>query len=85
VSQDGVVLAGEINKFAALRRHGEFRRSLNVELVNPFTRNIASSWQRVFEGDLSTAFETAALKSINKLPEDVEHSAAFGLKDRVRS
>jgi hypothetical protein len=70
---------------AALRRHGEFRRSLNVELVNPFTRNIASSWQQVFEGDLFTAFETAALKSIDKLLKDVEDSAAFGLKDRVKS
>lgn len=74
------------NKFSvALRRHGEYRRDLNVELVNPFTRNIASSWQQVFEGDLFNAFETAALNSINKLVKEVEDSAAAGLKDRVKT
>lgn len=58
---------------------------MNVELVNPFTRNIASSWQQVFEGDLFAAFEKAATKSINNLLKEVEDSAAPGLKDRVKS
>ncbi|KAF7977636.1 hypothetical protein HWV62_3046 [Athelia sp. TMB] len=69
----------------ALRRFGSFRRDFNVELVNPFTRNIASSWQQVFEGDLFAAFERAATHSINKLLKQVEDSAAGGLKDRVKS
>ena len=39
----------------------------------------------MFEKDLFTAFESATLKSINKLLKDVEDSAAIGLKDRVKS
>jgi hypothetical protein len=39
----------------------------------------------VFEGDLFTAFEAATLKCINKLLKNVEDSAAFGLKDRVKN
>lgn len=70
---------------ATLRRHGEYRQNLNIELVNPFTRNIAASWQQVFEADLFSAFETAALGVINKLVKNVEDSAALGLKDRVRT
>ncbi|GLB33731.1 putative dynamin family protein [Lyophyllum shimeji] len=69
---------------ATLRRHGSFRRDLNVELINPFTRNIAHSWSRVFESDLFGPFETAAVDSINKLLKDVEDSAATGLKDRTK-
>lgn len=57
---------------------------MNVELVIPFTRNIASSWQQVFETDLFAAFETTTIKSINNILADVEDSAALGLKDRVK-
>lgn len=68
---------------ATLRRHGSWRRDFNVELVNPFTRNIAHSWSTVFESNLFAPFETATLDSINKLLKDVEDSAAPGLKDRT--
>lgn len=68
---------------SALRRHGSWRRDFNVELVNPFTRNIAHSWSTVFESNLFAPFETATLDSINKLLKDVEDSAAPGLKDRT--
>ncbi|OBZ71936.1 hypothetical protein A0H81_08311 [Grifola frondosa] len=61
---------------ATLRRHGSWRQDLNVELTNPFTRNIASSWSKVFEADLFASFEKAATSAINKLLEDVEKSAA---------
>lgn len=39
----------------------------------------------MFEGNLFIAFESAALKSVQKLLKDVEDSAALGLKDRVKS
>ena len=68
----------------ALRRHGTFRRDLNVELVNPFTRNIAHSWSKVFESDLFGPFEDATIRAINDLVKDIEDSAAAGLKDRAR-
>jgi len=73
-----------ITPFAALRRHGTFRRDLNIELINPFTRNIAHSWSKVFESDLFGPFEKATLDAINKLVKEVEESAAPGLKDRAR-
>ncbi|KAG5637833.1 hypothetical protein H0H81_003038 [Sphagnurus paluster] len=69
---------------ATLRRHGSWRRDLNVELITPFTRNIAHSWSKVFESDLFGPFEAASLASINKLLKDVEDSAAQGLKDRTK-
>ncbi|RDB22483.1 Nuclear GTPase SLIP-GC [Hypsizygus marmoreus] len=69
---------------ATLRRHGSWRRDLNVELITPFTRNIAHSWSKVFESDLFGPFEAAAISSINKLLKDVEDSAAVGLKDRTK-
>ena len=69
---------------SALRRHGAFRRDLNVELINPFTRNIAHSWAKVFESDLFGPFENATIDTINELVKDVEDSAAHGLKDRAR-
>ncbi|KAK1224421.1 hypothetical protein PQX77_012717 [Marasmius sp. AFHP31] len=69
---------------ATLRRHGCFRRDLNVELLAPFTRNIASAWSKVFESDLFGPFEASAIKAINSLLHDVEESAALGLKDRVK-
>ncbi|KAF8897466.1 hypothetical protein BD779DRAFT_1432811 [Infundibulicybe gibba] len=69
---------------ATLRRHGSWRRDLNVELVTPFTRNIAHSWSKVFESDMFTPFQTAALGIINKVLKDIEESAAPGLKDHAR-
>jgi len=70
---------------ATLRRHGTWRRDLNVELVTPFTRNIASSWSTLFESDLFASLSDAITTSINKLITDVEASAAAGLKDHVHA
>ncbi|KAI3612523.1 hypothetical protein WG66_009883 [Moniliophthora roreri] len=69
---------------ATLRRHGSFRRDLNVELLAPFTRNIASAWGKVFESDLFGPFEVSALRVIGDLITEIEASAAPGLKDRVK-
>ena len=69
----------------ALRRHGCWRRDLNTELVAPFTRNIALSWSKVFEGDLFAALDKAAITSVNKVLKEVEESAAPGLKDRCKT
>ncbi|KAL0573914.1 hypothetical protein V5O48_008034 [Marasmius crinis-equi] len=70
---------------ATLRRNGCYRRDLNVELLAPFTRNIAAAWSKVFESDLFGPFEAAALKAIHDLLHDVEETAALGLKDRVKT
>ncbi|KAF8913833.1 hypothetical protein CPB84DRAFT_1757667 [Gymnopilus junonius] len=69
---------------ATLRRHGSWRRDLNVELINPFTRNIAHSWGKIFESDLFGAFQAATIAAIRALAKEVEESAAAGLKDRAR-
>ncbi|KAI0758261.1 Dynamin family-domain-containing protein [Irpex lacteus] len=69
---------------ATLRRHGSWRQDLNVELSNPFTRQIASTWSQVFEADLFGGFEKATNDAIAKLMKEIEDSAAPGLKDRVR-
>ncbi|KAG6882282.1 hypothetical protein C0992_012236, partial [Termitomyces sp. T32_za158] len=69
---------------ATLRRHGSWRKDLNVELITPFAQNIAHSWGKVFESDLFGPFEVASISSINTLLEDIEDSAAQGLKDRTR-
>ncbi|KAJ7179183.1 hypothetical protein C8R46DRAFT_1072781 [Mycena filopes] len=69
---------------ATLRRNGEYRRDLNVELVNPFTRNIATKWQQVFEADIFSGLLSSTVDCINKLIGDIERSAASGLKDRAR-
>ncbi|KAF8589963.1 hypothetical protein K439DRAFT_1628171 [Ramaria rubella] len=69
---------------ATLRRHGSFRRCLNTELINPLTRNIASSWGRVFEADLFASFESQAMAHIKKLLKDVENSATPSLQDRSK-
>ncbi|KAL1734274.1 hypothetical protein EV714DRAFT_202750 [Schizophyllum commune] len=69
---------------ATLRRHGEWRRDLNVELCNPFTRQIASSWGQVFEKDLFAGLDGATSEKIMKLVKEVENSAAPGLKERAK-
>ncbi|KAF8165415.1 Dynamin family-domain-containing protein [Crassisporium funariophilum] len=69
---------------ATLRRHGSWRRDLNVELINPFTRNIAHSWSKVFESDLFAPFKVSTLATIDSLVKEVEESAAVGLKERAR-
>ncbi|RXW25223.1 hypothetical protein EST38_g555 [Candolleomyces aberdarensis] len=69
---------------ATLRRHGSWRRDLNVELINPFTRTIAHSWSALFESDLLGPFETAITNGITKLLTEFEQSAAPGLKDRAK-
>ncbi|KAJ7068199.1 hypothetical protein C8F01DRAFT_1117262 [Mycena amicta] len=70
---------------ATLRRNGEYRRDLNVELVNPFARNIAQTWQQVFEADVFTPLLDAISSCISVLVKDVEQSAAPGLKVRTKS
>ncbi|KZT24461.1 hypothetical protein NEOLEDRAFT_1134832 [Neolentinus lepideus HHB14362 ss-1] len=70
---------------ATLRRHGTFRQDLNVDLINPMTRNIASSWSKVFEADLFSTFEMSSKAAIKKLVKEVEESAAPTFKDRVRN
>ncbi|KAJ3510297.1 hypothetical protein NLJ89_g4757 [Agrocybe chaxingu] len=69
---------------ATLRRHGSWRRDLNVELINPFTKNIAHSWSKVFESDLFGPFQAATIATINTIVKEVEDSAAAGLKDRAK-
>ncbi|GJE84682.1 nuclear GTPase SLIP-GC [Phanerochaete sordida] len=69
---------------ATLRRHGSWRQDLNVELSNPFTRQIASTWSRVFEADLFASFEHATNEAIARVLKEVEESAAPGLKERAR-
>lgn len=69
---------------ATLRRAGEWRRDLNLELINPFTRSIARSWGDMFESDLFGQFEKATLDAISQLLQEVEESAAPGLKDRAK-
>lgn len=76
-----------LNSYAytiALRRHGEWRRDLNEDLTLPFTRNIASSWAKVFETDLMGPFGIAVVSTVNKLLIDIENTAAPGLKDRIK-
>ena len=73
------------SSITALRRHGSWRKDLNVELVTPLTRNIAHSWSKVFEGDLFGPFEEATLGVINNLLKDVEESAASGLRERCKA
>lgn len=55
-----------------------------MDLTNPFTRQIASSWQKVFEADLFASFEKHTLDVIDKLLKDVQETAAPGLKERAR-
>ncbi|KAJ6614316.1 hypothetical protein B0H10DRAFT_2045676 [Mycena sp. CBHHK59/15] len=69
---------------ATLRRHGEYRRDLNVELITPFTRHIAQKWQQVFEADIFAPLLSSTIACINKLVADVETSAAPGLRDRAK-
>ena len=73
-----------IDTSLALRRHGSWRRDLNVELINPFTRNIAHSGSKVFESDLFASFRTSTVDVINTLIKEVEETAAPGLKDRAK-
>ncbi|KAH9482911.1 Nuclear GTPase SLIP-GC [Psilocybe cubensis] len=69
---------------ATLRRHGSWRRDLNAELIQPFTRNIAHSWSQVFESDLFGPFQASTLAAIRALVKEVEETAATGLKERAR-
>ncbi|KAJ7228734.1 hypothetical protein GGX14DRAFT_414563 [Mycena pura] len=69
---------------ATLRRNGEYRRDLNVELVSPFTRNIAQTWHHVFEADVFSSLLSSITACIDSLINDVEKSAAPGLKDRTK-
>ncbi|KAG1886363.1 uncharacterized protein F5891DRAFT_1120509 [Suillus fuscotomentosus] len=68
---------------ATLRRHGSWHRDLNVELLTPFTRNIASSWSTIFESDLFTPLSSAVTECVKKLLADVEVSAVAELKERA--
>ncbi|KAG0709519.1 hypothetical protein DFH29DRAFT_869853 [Suillus ampliporus] len=70
---------------ATLRRHGSWHRDLNVELLIPFTRNIASSWSTLFESDLFAPLSAAITECVNRLLVNVEATAVAALKDRVRA
>lgn len=71
---------------ATLRRNGTWKRDLNLELVNPFTRMLASSWARVFEQDLFERFGQAANTAITKLLRDIEDTTTSqALKDRAHA
>lgn len=69
---------------AHLRRLGEWHKDLNTELTLPMTRQIASSWAKVFEADMFAAFQRKTDAAIQKMIDAVERSAPDGLKDRVR-
>jgi hypothetical protein len=79
------VLGTDTDECVALRRHGTSHRDLNVELLAPFSRNIAVSWSKVFETDLFASFRKAAVAVINNLVQEVEASAPLGLKDRTKT
>lgn len=68
---------------ATLRRHGSWYRDLNVELLTPFTRNIASSWSTLFESDLFAPLSSSVTECVKKLLADVEVSAAAESKERA--
>lgn len=55
-----------------------------MELSNPFTRQIASSWSKLFESDLFGSFEKATNDVIRQLVKEVEDSAPPGLKERAK-
>lgn len=55
-----------------------------MELSNPFTRQIASSWSKLFESDLFGSFEKATNDVIRQLVKEVEDSAPLGLKERAK-
>ena len=84
ILQWNVLLVTLIDPSLALRRHGSWRRDLNVELINPFTRNIAHSWSKIFESDLFASFRTSTVDVINALINEVKETAAPGLKDRAK-
>lgn len=48
------------------------------------TKNIASSWAKVFESDLFASFEKSTKAAIEKLLKEIENSAPVGLKDRTK-
>ncbi|KAG1892585.1 hypothetical protein F4604DRAFT_1700262 [Suillus subluteus] len=68
---------------ATLRRNGSWHRDLNAELLIPFTRNIASSWSKLFESDLFAPLSSAITECVDRMLADVEASATTGLKDRA--
>jgi hypothetical protein len=70
---------------AAFRRYGEYRRDFNEELTVPMTRQVATSWAKVFEVDLFEAFQADTTRTIEKLIKDVLASAPRGLTDRVEA
>ncbi|KAH8830804.1 hypothetical protein DL96DRAFT_1668499 [Flagelloscypha sp. PMI_526] len=69
---------------ATLRRHGAFRHDLNVDLAGPFTRSIAQSWGKVFEQQLLGGVQKDIETVIKRIIDEVEASAALGLKERTR-
>ena len=58
-----------------LRRRGQWRRNLNVELTLPFMRAIAKAWVDIFMSDLWQPFTDAANKVVETLLQDMESSA----------
>lgn len=57
---------------------------MNMELVNPYTKKVAASWVNVFQSDLLANVEYSAMKKIDALLEDFEHSAPTALQKRTK-
>lgn len=72
------------NRKAALKRDGCWKGDMNIELCEPYTRKIASSWQQVFERDQFSGLEDSVLRCVKKLVDDVEESAGQDFKARVK-
>jgi hypothetical protein len=56
-----------------------------LELVSPLTKEIASSWAKVFESDLFGPMEKSIISIIEKLIKEVEQTSPVGLKDRCKA
>ncbi|KAF7975844.1 hypothetical protein HWV62_8413 [Athelia sp. TMB] len=69
---------------ATLKRDGCWKGDMNIELCEPYTRKIASSWQQVFERDQFSGLEDIVLRCVKKLVDDVEESAGQDFKARVK-
>lgn len=69
---------------ATIRRDGSFKRDLNIELVDPFTKSIAYSFSAMFEKDIFGPFEVSIVNAIAKLLEDFQKTIAEELLSGAR-
>lgn len=68
---------------ATLRRHGTWRRDLNVELTMPFMYRIATFWTSTFKDGISMSFKDSAAHIIQTVLGEVKMSASLLLKERA--